>query len=274
MTEKVSKAELAMGFLAILSILLVVLGNMMIAKGRFPLGVYAIDLFICVVFAWDFAKRLKSAESRHEFWKKSWYEPLAMIPAVALQALAGVPALSAGLRVLRLIRVARIVLVASRLKRSFSVADRFVERSQLLYLILVTAGIVIAAAFAVLALEFDAAGSQVRGISDALWWSLSTVTTVGYGDIVPMTPLGRIIGMVLMVVGIGVMATLISQVSATLVESRLARRRKPQCIESDVDISSLQSTVARVRDLSDTELAALLRDLVRLQTIGRHSDTR
>lgn len=264
MPTKVSRTEIAIGFLAVLSIFLAVLGNIMLARGRFPVGVYTVDLFICALFAWDFVKRLRASQSRQRFLRQYWYELLAMVPALALHLLAGIPALSAGLRALRLVRFARVVLVASRLRRTFSVADRFVEHSQLLYLVTIAAGTVVAAAFAVLTIEFRAPGSQIQGISDALWWALSTVTTVGYGDIVPATPLGRIIGMVLMVVGIGVMAALISQVSATLVESRLARIRRPRAATSAAAVARLQATVGRVGELTDVELATLLRELVEL----------
>ncbi len=273
MPARVSKSEVLIGFLALLSIFLVVLGNIMLSKGRFPIGVYTVDLVICGVFAWDFVRRLRSSEAKRHFWRQSWYEPLAMVPAVALDLLAGLPLLSTGLRALRLVRFVRVVLVASRLRRTFSVADRFVARSQLLYLAVIVAGVVVAAAFAVLAIEFQSPESQIDGVSDALWWALSTVTTVGYGDIVPATPLGRIVGMLLMVVGIGVMAALISQVSATLVESRLARSRGRRPALPAAVMERLQSEVGRVGDLSDVELATLLREIVELHCQVQRADT-
>ena len=271
MPARVSRTEVLIGFLAVLSIVLVVLGSMMISKGRFPVGVYAVDLVICGVFGWDFAKRLRKSESKREFWWRSWYETLAMVPAIALDLLAGLPVLSTGLRALRLVRFVRVALVATRLGRTFSVADRFVARSQLLYLVIIVAGIVVAAAFSVLAIESGSPESQMDGISDALWWALSTVTTVGYGDIVPNTPAGRIVGMLLMVVGIGVMAALISQVSATIVESRLAKAREPRGGVPGEEVARLQTMVARVGDLTDVELATLLRGIVDLQGRSQRS---
>lgn len=126
MPPKLSETEVPIGFLAVLSIFLVVLGNIMIGKGRFPIGVYTLDLVICGVFAWDSLKRLWTSASKREFWRRSRYEPLAMVPAIALHALAG-------LRALRLVRFGRTVLVASRLRRTFSLAGRFVQHSQFLY---------------------------------------------------------------------------------------------------------------------------------------------
>ena len=269
MPAKVSRTEVLIGVLAVLSILLVVLSNIMISKGRVPVGVYTVDLVICGVFAWDFVSRMRRSPSHTRFLKHNWYEPLAMVPALALDAVSGLPGLSAGLRALRLVRFVRVVLVVARLKRSLAIADRFVERSQLLYLVVIVASIVLAAAFSVLAIEFRAPGSEIQNVSNALWWALSTVTTVGYGDVVPATPLGRIIGMILMVVGIGVMATLISQVSATMVESRLTRTRSQRRTTSAAAVASLQAVVGRVGALSDVELAALLRDIIELNGTAR-----
>lgn len=269
MNSKMSRTEVLIGFLAVLSIFLVVLGNAMLQKGRFPIGVYTVDLFICGVFAVDYIKRLRASESRRNFVKHSWYEPLAMVPAIALHLIAVLPILSAGLRALRLVRFVRVVLVAVRLRRVFTIADRFVDRSRLLYLVVIVTGVVLAAAFAVLAIEFHNPASPIKHISDALWWSLATVTTVGYGDIVPATQLGRSIGMLLMVVGIGVMTVLISQVSATLVESRMARRRQSVETSPETDVGQLQYAVGHIGELSDTELAVLLKEIVAAHGRGR-----
>ena len=268
MPRNVSRTEVLIGFLAILSIFLVVLGHIMLSKGRFPVGVYAIDLFICGVFAWDFVKRAGASGGRGAFLKKCWYEPFSMVPALVLDLTIGLPILSVGLRMLRLVRVVRIVMVAARLRSSLAVADRFAERSHLLYLVVITTGIILAAAFAVLAIEFRYESSPIKSIADAVWWSLATVTTVGYGDIVPATALGRIIGMLLMVVGIGAMATLISQVSASLVESRMGKRaQQPEVAESDIE--SLVQTVGKLPQLSDAELGTLLRDIIDLHRKAR-----
>jgi len=274
MPSTIRRTEVLIGVLAVLSIVLVVLGNMLVAKGQFPVGVYAVDVFICGVFAWDFVSRMTRSTSRAKFLKMNWYEPLAMVPSIILDLMVGLPGLSAGLRAIRLVRFVRVVMVAARLKRSLAVADRFVERSQLLYLAVIVGSIVLAAAFAVLAIEFRVPEAQIQTISNALWWALSTVTTVGYGDVVPSTPIGRIIGMLLMVVGIGVMAALISQVSATIVESRLVRTRGPRGKVPTTTVARLQTMVGRVGDLSDVELATLLREIVELHCQVQRTEER
>lgn len=60
-------------------------------------------------------------------------------------------------------------------------------------------------------------GQRVESFYDALWWSAATVTTVGYGDIAPVTVAGRIAGVVTMIVGISTFAVITARVAAFLV---------------------------------------------------------
>ena len=66
--------------------------------------------------------------------------------------------------------------------------------------------------------DFDSFG-------DALWWSLQTVTTVGYGDVVPSRGTGRVIGAFVMISGIAFLTVITAAVTAALIEA--ARRRQP-----------------------------------------------
>lgn len=66
---------------------------------------------------------------------------------------------------------------------------------------------------------------RVRSFFDALWWSSTTITTVGYGDVFPVTVAGRLIGMVTMVVGISTFAVVTAKVAEILVRPRVADDR-------------------------------------------------
>jgi voltage-gated potassium channel len=67
-------------------------------------------------------------------------------------------------------------------------------------------------------------------IGDGLWWALQTVTTVGYGDVVPHHTSGRVVGTVLMLNGIALLSVITAAITATLIEQ--ARRRRPAGDES------------------------------------------
>ena len=96
-------------------------------------------------------------------------------------------------------------------------------------------------------------------LGDGLWWSLQTVTTVGYGDITPSSGTGRVIGAFVMISGIAFLTVITAAVTATLIEA--ARRRLPRPPASDLSPEFMREVTAR--------LSAIER---RLDELGPRSD--
>ena len=103
-------------------------------------------------------------------------------------------------------------------------------------------------------------GAQITSLIDAFWWVTATVTTVGYGDVVPVTEIGRIMGIGLMFVGISIIGTIISSVGAMLVGSRL---KKHESLES----STKSMIIKKIHDIEHLEkhevelLISMVKDL-------------
>ena len=76
------------------------------------------------------------------------------------------------------------------------------------------------ASIAILEAERGVAGSNINSFGDAIWWSVASVTTVGYGDRYPVTPDGRLVASLLMVVGIGLFSALTALLAAWVLEGR------------------------------------------------------
>jgi voltage-gated potassium channel len=85
-------------------------------------------------------------------------------------------------------------------------------------------------------------------LGTSLWWAVQTVTTVGYGDVVPEQTTGRLIGTVIMVTGIGFIAVMTAGVTASLIEQ--ARRRQLESDERDTSLQ-LERIEARLGAIED-----------------------
>ncbi len=70
---------------------------------------------------------------------------------------------------------------------------------------------------AVLAAERGQPGSSIESLGDSVWWAFATIATVGYGDVVPVTVAGRMVGIVLMVVGLALVAIITASIASWFV---------------------------------------------------------
>ena len=84
-----------------------------------------------------------------------------------------------------------------------------------------------------------------NSLGDGLWWALQTVTTVGYGDVVPTNPIGRLIGTVLMLQGIALVAVVTAAVTATFIEQQ---RRRGHSTEAEL-LAKLERIESRLSEM-------------------------
>ncbi len=149
--------------------------------------------------------------------------PLIIIDIVTVAAL--VPALR-GLRILRLLRLIRTAQIF-RYSRPFGGLGRAYRENSLLFAFaFVVLGTTVVLGGSTLMLVERGLNPAIDSLGDGVWWALVTITTVGYGDIVPVTRLGRVIGSVLMVAGLFNLALFAGIVGNTLVGVVLRIRRE------------------------------------------------
>lgn len=126
------------------------------------------------------------------------------------------------LRPLRLLRLLAFIRILDR-----SLTSTLVGRITI-YVIGAAAAALGLGSLAMLDAERDAPGANITTWGDALWWAATTVTTVGYGDRYPVTFEGRIVAVLLMVVGIGVVGTVTGSVASWFVSRVAAEEREKE----------------------------------------------
>jgi voltage-gated potassium channel len=132
------------------------------------------------------------------------------------------------LRVLRLLRLFRL-LRHSRIAEAFTTMVRVLQ-SKRVDLVVSLAIVVVAmllAAGAIFLAERNDPGTQFTSIPRAMWWAVETITTIGYGDMIPMTPVGRVLAGVIAFIGICAVALPVGIVSSGFIEELNRKRREP-----------------------------------------------
>lgn len=170
----------------------------------------AIDWLIWGAFAFEYLVRLSLTTRRWAFVRREWLDLL----IVVLPFLRPLRVVRSG-RALRVLRLARLGLFMGGVGPGIS---RLLVRHRLHYSLLGTVVVVVAAAGLTLIAEEGAPGASIATLGDALWWAVSTVTTVGYGDVYPTTPAGRGLSVLLMLVGIGLVGVLTANIAAFFLE--------------------------------------------------------
>jgi len=138
----------------------------------------------------------------------------------------------------------------------------------LLSLLIISFLVIVGSGIAIYLIESSHEDSQITNLIDAFWWVSATVTTVGYGDVVPVTELGRIMGIGLMFVGFSILGVFISALGARLIGSKLKKR---ETIEHDTK-SLIIKKISEIERLEKHEVNLLINMLKDLHDELHHKD--
>ena len=236
--EKVNALQIAILILTL--ILLAALAADTIYK--LPLQISSLiqwlDTIACAVFFVDFCVRLFRAKSKPAFLKWGWIDLIASVPYLPALRYARL------VRVLRVIRLLRGVRLVYRIRQALfrqKTQVHAVSLAMMAFLILAFSSV------SILICEQHADGN-IKTAEDAIWWSVTTMTTTGYGDKVPVTTEGRILAMALMIAGMGMFGGLSGLVASIFLT------------ESDTRAPEHGEILARL-DALNLKLEALAREM-------------
>ena len=189
--------------------------------------IYIFDFFVVAILVIDFYNRIKKSNMKlTKFLVKHWYEIPSMMPLLLFSTLEHEILIGTVVRSIRLLRLFRIIHLFFRTVTIF-------EGNRLIYIMSFAFTSIFLGAFAEYLVESSSQDTKINSFGDALWWSITTVTTVGYGDIHPVTITGRVIASILMIVGIAILGLFISTLGESLIESRLLKIKNQNISKSN-----------------------------------------
>lgn len=178
--------------------------------GSVALTFEILDYLVWAAFAVEYVVKLRLAVDRWRFFRHHLLD-LALIAVPILRPLRLA-------RLLRVVRLGRVVLV---LGGSLHRARAMLSHHGLQFVLLSVLAIVFAGAGLEVFFERHAAGpTAIHTFGDALWWAVVTVTTVGYGDKIPITAAGRWVATALMLTGIGLVGVLTATIASFFVQEQ------------------------------------------------------
>lgn len=191
--KHVSKLDLIFTILLVVDIL-VILGSVLFNIGRpYVNFILLFDTILCIVMIISFIIKYRNAKDKKEFFRRNWLDLLASFP-VALLIL---PFLSSTLytyNAIVLVRILRLILLLKVLSRF---AERFLEATSLDKFIAIFIVVILGSALVLYDLD-----PSITNVFDAIWFVFQTITTVGYGDVIPTSPLGKFMALILLVAGV------------------------------------------------------------------------
>ncbi len=208
--SKKSIYDFFIGLLALMLSLILVIEIFINIPNEVRWTFYYIDNIVRLIFIGDYFTRLVISKGKREFIRKNWIDLLSIFPIKFYIRLLGFTVLPNKISPAYLIKAIKfIMLMICSIKFKIRVKDE-IRKSRLNFLLVISTIFIVIGAVLI---------SLVEGmpLGDALWWSFVTFTTVGYGDVLLKTQLGRTIAVLLMIIGIGIIGVITTTLTLSLI---------------------------------------------------------
>ncbi|GGL67855.1 ion transporter [Streptomyces fumigatiscleroticus] len=188
---------------------------------------------VWAAFAVDYLIRLALSRNRWRFVRRHWLDLCAVVLPL--------------LQPLRLLRLVSTLMLVGRRARMAS------QIRLTTYVVGSVVGLLMFGSLAVLSVERDAPHGNIRTLGDAVWWSFTTMTTVGYGDHAPTTGLGRMLAVGLMLSGIALLGVVTANIAAWFIarfdKDDVEERRQTEAIRAlTEEVRALRAEVAALHE--------------------------
>lgn len=234
--------DVSISALVLLSVTAVFVGTFELSQGwlRF---MRQFEIFVSIVFTAEYLARLSTADllypgmSRGKATLRYVLSGMAIVDLLAIMPFYLPMILPCNMVMLRMFRLLRLLRIF-KLNRYFESLSAlgYVLKSKardLLGSMFVVCILLVMASLAIYAAEHGAQPQVFKNAFSGLWWAVATLTTVGYGDIYPVTVLGRVFGALIALLGIGMVAIPTGIISSGLVDYMNSNKKEEESSESN-----------------------------------------
>lgn len=225
-----------------MNIIAIVLESVASIRQDYQQQFYLFELFSVIVFTVEYLLRVWTANVLPRYSSsvtgniKYALTPLAVIDLLAILPFY-LPLIGVDLRLLRMLRMFRVFRLfkiaryLKAIKLMKSVLDK--KKEELVISLVFTIFLLLMASTLMYYIEHEAQPENFSSIPETMWWGIATLTTVGYGDIFPVTGLGRFLGGLIALIGIGLFALptgiLAAGFSEEISQSEIEKGNCPTC---------------------------------------------
>ena len=241
--SKKSVYDFFIGLLALMLSLMLIIQMFINIPNTVRWTFYYIDNIVRLIFIGDYFTRLAISKGKREFIRKNIVDLISIFPLKFYIRILGLTILPSRIKPSYCIKIIQaLMLIVSAIKFKIRVKDE-IRKSRLNFLLVISTIFIVIGAVLI---------SLVEGmpIGDALWWSFVTFTTVGYGDILLKTQLGRTIAVLLMIIGIGVIGVITTSLTLYIVGGRKSVKKTYK----DRIIDDVKSMLDNYDDLTNEDI--------------------
>lgn len=225
-------------------------------RGSSYLNIAYFDLVTSALLLLGYWIQQRRTKSKKGYLKRNWNGIIAIIPIYFIGiVLLGINESSIIIKILALVKVITLIMAARQVGRA---VDKFVAKSKLVYGFAFFVVVLLVCSVGFFLLE-SGVNPEVTTYEDSLWYVIQTITTVGYGDVVPITQWGRLIGVIAMISAIGISSLLTAATTSSLMDKlredreNLAKKSVDYAKKLDKRVQDLESKMVKEENVKGIE---------------------
>ena len=238
-------SKIIMSFLVIIDIIFITSTLVFDVSPALYEKILFFDVTVCIILLFDFFRGLMKSEDRNQYMKENWLELIAAIPFdIVFSSFIFI-------RYLRLFRLLRILFLVGEY---FDIIGDFLKDTRLDEILAVLILIVIGSTLGLYLID-----PSMNNLFDNLWFVVVSITTVGYGDITPSSVYGKIVSLILLIIGVFIFSAITGAMSTYFMDSML-KEGSYHIYEVGKKVDDLNDQIAKNEQTID-ELKTEIREL-------------